>query len=108
MTESPLPIDPLRQAGIDPTGKVGSNSKSNATDAASSLAFRAILDRLADKAADLGEARKTMSAPEDLASAVGDAKQSLEEAVSLGDRLLEAVRAQQLNENQSTQEGEAA
>lgn len=96
MSQAPIPNDPLRPSGVPPTGQPGASSKSTEASRESSAAFRALLDSLAEKAASLDEAGQSLGAPEELASAVDDARKSLEDAMSLGDRLLEAYRANQL------------
>ena len=102
MSHSPIPNDPLRAGGADPLG--GAASKPSAKKSEGSTAFRALLDNLAQKATDLGQASQSVGAPEDLADAVENARKSLEDAMSLGDSLLEAYRANQLQEPKSGSE----
>jgi hypothetical protein len=60
-------------------------------------AFEALLERLSARAADLGEKSRTLSGPEELPQALDAARSSLEEALALGEELLEAYRASQRN-----------
>jgi len=55
-------------------------------------AFEALLEKLQSHAQVLGEKSQQVSDPEHLSGAVEAAKASLDDAVSLGDRLLEAYR----------------
>lgn len=56
-------------------------------------AFEALLERLEARAAELQEKSKTLSGPAELPGAVDAARVSLEEALHLGEELLEAYRA---------------
>ena len=59
-------------------------------------AFQALLERLQQQASQLEhEARTIQDDPQDLKGAVGHARASLQDALSLGDQLLEAYRGQQ-------------
>jgi hypothetical protein len=64
---------------------------------AESPAFHVLLDRLSRSARELQENADAVERPSDLAGAVGRAKASLDEALSLGNDLLEAWRAEQTN-----------
>ncbi len=57
-----------------------------------SPAFRALLEQLEEKAQALGSQSLAVDGPEALGQAVDDARSSLEEALSIGDRLLDAYR----------------
>ena len=72
-----------------------------------SVAFQALLDELANKARELEQSSLSIAGPKDLAGAVGRAEVSLHEALSLGDRLLEAYR-QALQQPQPATKGEGA
>ena len=62
-------------------------------------AFEALLEQLEQRAADLRAQADAVEKPEQLASAVEDARSSLEDALNLGASLLEAYRqAQQQGE----------
>jgi hypothetical protein len=67
--------------------------------AAESPAFHVLLERLSRSARELQENADAVERPSDLAGAVGRAKASLDDALSLGEELLEAWRAKQLNTN---------
>ncbi len=55
-------------------------------------AFRALLDRLAERAEELSRDADGVADPQRLAGAVDRARESLADALTLGDRLIEAVR----------------
>jgi len=61
--------------------------------AESSPAFEALLERLTARAAELDTKSRELSTPEELPGALDAARASLEDALSLGERLLEAYRA---------------
>lgn len=56
------------------------------------VAFRALLDELEAKARELQQKSQALQGPADLAGAVQGAKASLDDALSIRDRLLEAYR----------------
>lgn len=56
-------------------------------------AFEALLERLEARAAELQEKSKTLSGPSELPGALDVARVSLEEALHLGEELLEAYHA---------------
>ena len=58
-------------------------------------AFRALLEKLESQARGLREAGETLDRPEELAGAVDRARESIDDAVSLSEELLEAYRAAQ-------------
>lgn len=60
-----------------------------------SPAFEALLERLTTRAAELDQKSKTLSAPEELPAALDAARSSLEDALTLGEELLEAYRVAQ-------------
>jgi hypothetical protein len=55
-------------------------------------AFEALLEHLEAQARELSDKSRSVERPAELADAVGQAHDSLEAALSLGDRLLEAFR----------------
>ena len=59
----------------------------------SSPAFEALLERLSARAAELDTKSRELEGPADLPGAVDAARASLEDALTLGERLLEAYRA---------------
>ena len=81
-------------SGNAPVGPGGDRPSTNATSraGAEAPAFRMLLDQLEQKAAALGAQSESVYGPEDLAGAVGDARASLEDALSIGDRILDAYR----------------
>ncbi len=60
-----------------------------------SPAFEALLERLTARAADLDVKSRGVARPEDLPGAVDAARASLEDALTLGEQLLEAYQAEQ-------------
>lgn len=82
---SPIRPDPIRpaQAPKSPAAKA---------DGVASPAFRALLERLEARADELAARSETLEDPALLPGAVDDARATLEDALSLGDRLLEAYR----------------
>jgi flagellar hook-basal body complex protein FliE len=64
----------------------------NASAAAGGAAFQALLERLETQARELAAQSQTIESPEQLTGAVDRAHASLQDALSLGDRLLEAYR----------------
>lgn len=97
MTEihDPLALGALRTpaalplAGAPKSGAAGPTSESGA-------AFRALLERLEERTRELSEHSRTLADASGLAGAVDTARASLEDALSLGDRLLEAYREARL------------
>jgi hypothetical protein len=63
-----------------------------------SPAFEALLERLSARAAELDTKSRALESPEDLPGAVDAARASLEDALTLGEQLLEAYRASRGNE----------
>lgn len=68
-------------------------ARTSSTD--SSPAFEALLERLTARAAELDEKSRVVARPEDLPGAMDAARASLEDALTLGERLLEAYQAEQ-------------
>ena len=84
-----LPIQGLpKSAPVQPGA--ATSAKSGPTEGG--VAFRALLDELEVKARDLHAQSKSLERPEDLADAARGAKASLDDALSIRDRLLEAFR----------------
>lgn len=87
MSEAPR-IDPklLAASGtLAPARKAPSTSGANP-------AFEVLLERLTTRAADLGERSRSVQTPEQVGQAVDAARASLEDALTLGESLLEAYR----------------
>lgn len=81
-TPSPRSIGPLGKPLQAP------GAKTNAT----TPAFQALLERLQEKARALEQVERTADDPASLAGAVDAARASLEDALTLGEGLLEAYR----------------
>jgi hypothetical protein len=73
--------------GLDPATRKPESSPE------SGPAFRALLDKLEHGAQGLTRASEVLDKPEQLAGAVDRARATLDDALSLGDQLLEAFRA---------------
>lgn len=76
---------------VDPTKATGTASSDET--AATGPAFRALLEQLQQKASVLQETSKDVADPAELRGAVDTARATLEDALSLGDQLLEAYRS---------------
>lgn len=99
MSETHLP-GPLRPDVPGPAGPARTAAEGGAAKrptaapgAGGSPAFHVLLERLQRQAAELEQASLAADDPARLAGAVDTARASLEEAQSLGERLLEAYRA---------------
>lgn len=86
-----IPALPASVAGAQ-APSTGARPQRAAT-SGSSPAFEALLERLSARAAELDTKSRELSGPEDLPGAVDAARASLEDALTLGERLLEAYRA---------------
>lgn len=76
---------PIQGPGSDAAHKQSGNKTGG-------VEFKALLERLQDKAQALQSESHSVEKPEELAGAVDRAKDSLKDALSLGDQLLEAFR----------------
>lgn len=87
--------DPIR--GTRPTSQVEKRGESTVD----GVAFRALLDKLEVQAQELKTQADGVEGSDELAGAVGSAQESLEQALSLSNQLVEAFRQslQQVNEN---------
>ena len=87
--------EPVRPTGFDPVrdaAGVQPRSRPEQAPGEERPAFRALLDRLQEQASSLSERSKEVGDPAQLSDAVDEARASLDEALSLGERLLEAYR----------------
>ena len=87
--------DPMRAlpAGSDPIRvDTPARAPQRSAGSAETPAFRVLLERLAERAQELEAKSRALDEPAQLAGAVDAARASLEDALSLGDRLLEAYR----------------
>ena len=75
-----------------PTGPTSERSASSPEAARSGAAFEALLEKLETRAQDLKQTAEEVAGPTDLSGAMDQARESLDDALSLGDRLLEAYR----------------
>lgn len=91
---SEIQPNPLSLSRTDAAAGVGrTNPGTNAgARPESGVAFRALLERLEARTQELEEKGRTLDDAAGLAGALSTARASLEDAVSLGDQLLEAYR----------------
>lgn len=103
------PSDPLSGRLQPLHGTSGADAQRPADgpqDPQAGAAFKALLDRLEEETRRLAAASDEVSSARDLAGAVDRARESVEEAVQLGDELLEAYRAaRQQSETGQEEEG---
>ena len=92
MTDS-IPVAPSGAESLRPLDGKPSARARIAGGAQDSVAFKALFDSLEQRAERLSKASERELSRDGLASAVGDARASLEEVLSLKDRLLEEWRA---------------
>jgi hypothetical protein len=87
MSETPR-IDPqtsVAAGALTPARRGSPTSSANP-------AFESLLERLTTRAAELGQRTGKVETPEQVGQAVDAARASLEDALTLGERLLEAYR----------------
>jgi len=105
---------PINGPGNDPSLRsvtpVGGRpaAKGGAASEGAGNAFKALLDRLQQQAQSLSADSETVEKPEDLSGAVGRARASLDDALSLSDQLLEAYREATQQKSSSDAGGDAA
>ncbi|MEZ6014539.1 MAG: hypothetical protein R3F49_05455 [Planctomycetota bacterium] len=98
-------MDPL-QNGIDRVkGPLPAQAAEGPADAKSGAAFKALLERLEEETRRLTKASDGVHGARDLAGAVDVARESVEEAIQLGDQLLEAYRAARQRAETGSEEG---
>lgn len=80
--------------GPDPLKRTDSSTSQRSEQASKEAGaqFRALLDSLQTRANELSEQSESVDRPADLSEMVGQARESLEEALDVHDRLLEAFR----------------
>ncbi len=88
---------PNIQPGLAGIGKVEQTSKPKPSEdtSANGPAFQALLERIQNQAREIKESSKTTGDPASLHRAVDLARASLDDALNLGDSLLEAFREAQ-------------
>ncbi|MCB9916271.1 MAG: hypothetical protein H6828_14170 [Planctomycetes bacterium] len=87
--------NPIQRAGVGGIGGANAPASQKPT-TANGPAFQALLEKLQQQAKHLQRDSETVERPEDLSGAVDRAQASLEQALSLSDKLLEAYREAQL------------
>ena len=99
--------DPIQNAGpggLRPHDGIGATPSSGKPEAArSGPAFEALLEKLEARAVDLKRTTEHVAGPNELSGAVDSARASLDDALSLGDRLLEAYRQATQTRKEETQ-----
>jgi len=87
-------VENIHNDGAIGRSAAASNTKplANGASPAGGAAFHALLERLETQARELEAQSQSIASPKDLTGAVDRAHASLQDALSLGDRLLEAYR----------------
>lgn len=102
------PIDPLLNGAkpLQGASGVGLNKAADGpADAKAGAAFKALLERLEEETRRLARVSDGVNEARDLAGAVDVARESVEEAMQLGDELLEAYRAARQRAETGSKEG---
>jgi hypothetical protein len=92
MTTPSIP-DPERVTSLVPVAPA-KGAAARRAEVEPSVAFRALLDALQEKASTLAQTSASVDDPNRLAGAVEAARETLDQAVTLSDRLLESWRAE--------------
>jgi len=82
--------DPARESGAAAARPAGAAARGDAA------AFQVLLEKLQAQARRLHGASEAIDGPEDLPGAIDSARETLRDALSLSDQLLEAYRQSQL------------
>ena len=104
---------PINGPGNDPklrsVGAVGGrgSAEGKPSSEGAGTAFKAMLDRLQQQAQTLSADSEAVEKPEDLSGAVGRARATLDDALSLSDKLLEAYREATQQQDSKGTEGPA-
>lgn len=83
---------PLRPSRVEPVQRVPGNGASHAAPTPTNPGFRALLDRLEQSADRLGQAPDAVQDADGLRAAMTGARDSLDQALALGEALIEAYR----------------
>ena len=91
-------VDPTKIGGAGPRVPEGPSQSGHGSRVAGEqgVAFKALLEKLDSQARRIQQTSEQVDRPEQLAGAVDEARTSLDQALSLGNQLLEAFRANQL------------
>ncbi len=92
--------NPIQRPGAASAASVGAaNSKAKPAEGQQSAgpAFQALLEKLQQQARSLQQESETVAKPDELSGAVDRAHDSLKDALSLSDSLLEAYREAQIS-----------
>src|SRR6185503_9549529 len=85
------PTDLMRAVGAT-AANIPAQRAEAARTPATSVAFHVLIEKLQTRAKELEASTRTVSDAKDLAGAVGRARDSFQEALSLGESLIEAYR----------------
>lgn len=85
-------VEPKALQGLGITGAAPAAKGARTADASGGVAFKALLERLEQDARSLESQTKTVEDPAALADVTRRAHASLQDALSIGDQLLEAYR----------------
>jgi len=85
-------VDPKTLQGLGITNAASPAKSARGADTGGGVAFRALLERLEQDARSLESQTKTVEDPTALADVTRRAHASLQDALSIGDQLLEAYR----------------
>ena len=101
-------MDPLQNGAGQvkgPAGVTPGPAVEGPRDAKAGAAFKALLERLEEGTRRLARASEGVNGARDLAGAVDPAGESIQEAMQLGDELLEAYRAARQRAETGSKEG---
>jgi hypothetical protein len=88
-----------------PTGAAPGKPADGPRDVRAGAAFKALLERLEEETRRIARASDGVTGAQDLAGAVDAARESVQEAMQLGDELLEAYRAARQRAEAGSEEG---
>lgn len=94
------PLDPNRSRPL--AAERSESVPTRASDPRDGAAFRSLLDELQTKASHLEGSARSVDGPRELRGAVDEARSTLEGALQLGERVLEAFRHETLTRGAAT------
>ena len=98
--------NPIQRTGVPAVGQSDGKTLKQ-PGGANGPAFQSLLEKLQQQAKTLQQDSESVERPDELSGAVDRAQASLEQALSLSDKLLEAYREAQLGGAQPGEEGAA-
>lgn len=93
--------NPIQRTNANSISPAASSKSNSAGKASSGPAFEALLEKLQQQAKSLQHDSETVAKPDELTGAVDRAADSLKDALSLSDQLLEAFRESQVEQPKS-------